>query len=121
MFRSEIKWITVKKPLPSEKQAKMAIRFTKYRMGIEKLEAVVHKLLCDLGVPTPWFSSYKAFSRECYRILKKYYGKNQELLNQRLNEIIKRWVKEGLKEDVLLQVKDKIIALFGTMRLRGEI
>jgi hypothetical protein len=120
VLRGEIKRIEAKKPLPTEKQEKMAIGFTKYRIRIEKLEAEVHKLLCELSVPTPWFALYKGFVRECYPVLKKYYGKNQELLNRTLTEIIKRWQKEGLKDDVLLKLKDKIISVFGTMRLRGE-
>ena len=121
VIRAEIKRISAKKPLPSEKQQKMAIGFTKYRIRIEKIEAEVHKLLCELSVPTPWFALYKGFTRECYRVLKKYYGKNQELLNKTLADIIERWKKEGLKDDVLLKLKDKIISVFGTMRLRGEI
>jgi transcriptional regulator with XRE-family HTH domain len=121
VLRAELKRISAKKPLPTEKQEKMAIGFTKYRIRIEKIEAEVHKLLCELGVQTPWFALYKGFARECYRLLKKYYGKNQELLNKTLAEIIERWQKEGLKDDVLLKLKDKIIAVFGTMRLRGEI
>jgi transcriptional regulator with XRE-family HTH domain len=120
VIRAEIKRISAKKPLPSEKQQKMAIGFTKYRIRIEKLEAEVHKLLCELSVPTPWFALYKGFTRECYQALKKYYGRNQELLNKTLTEIIKRWQKEGLKDDVLLKLKDKIISVFGTMRLSGE-
>jgi transcriptional regulator with XRE-family HTH domain len=118
---AEIKRIEAKKPLPTEKQEKMTIGFTKYRIRIEKLEAEAHKLLCELGVPTPWFASYKAFTRQYYRALKKYFGKNQELLNKTLAEIIVRWKKEGLKEDVLLKLKDKIISVFRTMRQRGEV
>jgi transcriptional regulator with XRE-family HTH domain len=121
VLRAEIKRISAKKPLASEKQEKMAIGFTKYRIRIEKIEAEVHKVLCEIGVQPPWFALYKGFTRECYRVLKKYYGKNQEQLNKTINEIINRWQKEGLKEDVLLKLKDKIISVFGTMRLRGEI
>ena len=73
----EIKRIEAKKPLPTEKQEKMAIGFTKYRIIIERIEAEVHKLLCDLGVKTPWFALYKDFARECYHALKKNYGKNK--------------------------------------------
>jgi transcriptional regulator with XRE-family HTH domain len=120
-IKAELKRIEAKKPLPSEKQQKMAIGFTKYRIQIEKLEAETHKLLCDLGVPTSWFASYKAFARECYKTLKKYYGPNQEILTKKLKETMRRWKKEGLKDDVLLKLKDKIISVFGTMRSRGEI
>jgi hypothetical protein len=121
VLRAEIKRISAKKPLPSEKQEKMAIGFTKYRMIIEKIEAEVHKVLCEIGIQPPWFALYKGFARECYRALKKYYGKNQERFNKTIDEIISRWNKEGLKEDILLKLKDKIISVFGTMRLRGEI
>jgi transcriptional regulator with XRE-family HTH domain len=120
-IKAEIKRISAKKPLPSKKQQKMAIGFTKYRIRIEKIEAETHKLLCDLSVPTPWFALYKAFARECTRALKKYYGKNPELLNKNLTVIIERWQIEGLKKDVLTKLKDKIISVFGTMRRRGEI
>jgi transcriptional regulator with XRE-family HTH domain len=107
VLRGEIKRIEAKKPLPTEKQEKMAIGFTKYRVKIERIEAAVHKVLCELGIQPPWFALYKDFARECYRALKRYYGK--EILSEKLQEIIRRWVKEGLKEDVLLKVKGATI------------
>jgi len=121
VLRGEIKRIEAKKPLPTEKQEKMAIGFTKYRIKIERIEAEVHKVLCELGVPTTWFALYKGFTRECYRALKKYYGKNQALLNKTLAEIIERWEKEGLKQDVLLKVRDKVISVFSSLRLKGMV
>jgi transcriptional regulator with XRE-family HTH domain len=107
VLMGEIKRIESKKPLPTVKQEKMAIGFTKYRIKIEQIEAEVHKVLCELGVQPPWFALYKYFARECYRALKRYYGK--EILSQKLSEIIRRWIKEGLKEEVLLKVKDATI------------
>jgi hypothetical protein len=133
VIRAEIKRISAKKPLPSVKQKKMAIGFTKYRIKIERIEAEVHKLLCELSVPTPWFASYKAFARACYRSLsnrpfveetrlgKKYYGKNQVLLNKTFAEIIGHWKQEGLKEDVLLKLKDKIVSVFAGLRMKGMV
>ncbi|MDH5684143.1 MAG: helix-turn-helix domain-containing protein [candidate division WOR-3 bacterium] len=110
VIQAEIKRIKARKPLPTEKQEKMAIGFTKYRIRIEKIEAEVHKLLCALSVPTTWFGMYKAFSRECYRVLKRFYGK--EILSDKFQAIIRRWVKEGLKEDILLKVKEVTIKVF---------
>ncbi|MDH5683876.1 MAG: hypothetical protein OEZ20_05375, partial [candidate division WOR-3 bacterium] len=88
----------------------------------------------------PWFSSYKAFTRECCRTLsnrpfvektrlgKKYYGKaftppqeSKEKLEQSLNKIISKWQKEGLKQDVLLKLKEKIVSVFFALRLKGII
>ena len=121
VIRAEIKRIEAKKPLPTKKQEKMAIGFTRYRIMIERIEAGVHKLLCELEVPSPWFLSYKAFTRECVKVLRKYYLKNPEMLKKSLAQIIERWQKEGLKDDVLLKLKDKIISVFRTIRLRSEV
>jgi len=112
VLRGEIKPIEAKKPLPTEKQEKMAISFTKYRIKIERIEAEVHKVLCELGVPTPWFSLYKDFSRQCYRILKQYYGKEPEKLKERLSELVRQWQKRGLQENVLLKVKEKTLFVY---------
>ena len=120
-IRAEIKRISAKKPLPTEKQQKMAIGFTKYRIRIEKIETEVHKLLCDLAAPTSWFALYKAFARECYRALKKYFGKNQVLLNKTINEIINHWKQEGFKEDMLLKLKDKIVSVFAGLKMKGMV
>jgi len=109
VLMGEIKRISAKKPLPTEKQEKMAVGFTKYRIKIERIEAAVHKVLCELP-ESGWFALYKDFARECYRILKRYYGK--EILSDKFQAIIRRWVKEGLKEDVLLKVKDATIKVF---------
>jgi hypothetical protein len=99
----------------------MAIGFTKYRIIIERFEAEAHKLLCELGVPTPWFSLYKDFVRECYRTLKKNYGKEPEKLNNVLSALVLRWQKEGLEEDVLLKLKDKVVSAFYSLKLRGVV
>jgi len=99
----------------------MAIGFTKYRIRIERMEAAAHKLLCDMNVATPLFSLYKDFTRECYQALKKYYGKEPEKLSKTLIDLTDRWREEGLKQEVLLKLKDKIILTFTEMRLRRMV
>jgi hypothetical protein len=116
-----MKRILARKPLPTQKQEKMAIGLTKYRIIIERIEAEAHKLLCELGIPTPWFSLYKGFVRECYKALKRYYGRNQELLNKTLNAIVRKWLKEGLKENVLLKLQEKVIAGYVDLRMKGIV
>jgi len=96
----------------------MAIGFTKYRIIIERIEAEVHKILCEMNVKTPWFSLYKDFARQCYQTLKKYHNKDNEKLAQSLKELVRRWQKEGLKEDVLLKLKDKVIAIFTELKMK---
>ena len=128
VLRGEIKRILAKKPLPTEKQERMAIGFTKYRIRIEQIEAEAHRLLCENGVPTPLFSLYKDFVRECYRAMKQHFGKmysepapkiRGETLEQTLNKFIQIWVKEGLKEDILLKLKARILSVFTSMRMKG--
>ncbi|MEO0093186.1 MAG: hypothetical protein ABIK67_02875, partial [candidate division WOR-3 bacterium] len=110
VLRGEIKRLESKKPLPAEKQTKMAIGFAKYWITIEEIETAVHKTLCELGVQPPWFALYKDFAREYYKTLKRYYGKLD--LSPRLAEIVKRWKKEGLKEDILVKVSKVIEKMF---------
>jgi transcriptional regulator with XRE-family HTH domain len=112
VLMGEIKRIEAKKPLPTAKQERMAVGFTRYRMRMERIEAEVHKLLCELGVQASMgkFALYKDFARECYGILKRYYGK--EPLGEKFQPIINRWVKEGLKVDVLEKVRDVTIKVF---------
>jgi len=125
VLRGEIKRILAKKPLPTGKQEKMAIGLTEYRIIIERIEAEAHKLLCELSIPAPWFSLYKGFVRECYKALKKYYGRNQGLLNKSalggLTDIVRKWVKEGLKEDVLLKLQENVISVYNNLRMKGIV
>ncbi len=116
MFRSEIKWITVKKPLPSEKQAKMAIGFTKYRNLIEPIEAEAHKLLGELAVPTTWFSLYKDYTRECVKALRKHYGKNPESLQKDLPLIDWKWLDRGLNQTILIKLKERVISVYEKLK-----
>ncbi len=88
----------------------MAIGFTKYRIKIEEIETAVHKTLCELGVQPPWFALYKDFAREYYKTLKRYYGKQR--LAERCAEIVKKWVKKGLKENIIVKVGEVIERMF---------
>jgi hypothetical protein len=42
-------------------------------------------------------------------------------LEQTLNKFIQKWVKEGLKEDILLKLKTRILSVFTSMRMKGMI
>jgi transcriptional regulator with XRE-family HTH domain len=108
----------IKKPLPDEKREHMAVEFTKYRIEIEKVEAVIHKLLCDFAPGTYSFPFYKDCARAFYSALVKYYGKDQKKLNQKLTEIFRLGVKNGLKENILLKIKEKVILVFKSQRHR---
>ncbi|MFB0509890.1 MAG: hypothetical protein ACETVX_05290 [bacterium] len=45
----------------------------------------------------------------------------KETLEQSLNKITSKWQKEGLKQDVLLKLKEKIVSVFFALRLKGII
>jgi transcriptional regulator with XRE-family HTH domain len=100
------------KPLSTEKQEEMSVEFAKYRIKIEKIESEVHKLLCDFAPGTFYFPFYKDCARAFYSALVKYYGKAPKKLDQKLTEIVKLGVKNGLKENILLKIKEKVISVF---------
>jgi len=100
------------KPLPDEKRENTAIEFAKYRIKIEKVEEEVHKILCDFAPGTYSFPFYKDCARAFFSALVKFYGKDQKRLNQKLNNIIKLGVSNGLKENILLRIKEKVILVF---------
>jgi transcriptional regulator with XRE-family HTH domain len=100
------------KSLSEQQKHRAAVKFGKYRLIIEPLEAEVQKKLGELNVPIAHNQAYKDFTRECFSALKKYYHKDQLLLTQRFAEIMKSWQAQGLKEEVLLIIKDIVIAHF---------
>jgi hypothetical protein len=34
---------------------------------------------------------------------------------------VKKWVKKGLKEEILLKLKEKIVSTFAELKLRGRV
>lgn len=100
------------KPLSTKKQEEMAIEFAKYRIKIEKVEAEVHKILCDFAPGTYSFPFYKDCARAFFSALVKYYGKDQKKLNKKLTEIIRLGKSNGLKEKILLRIKEKVVSVF---------
>lgn len=100
------------KPLSDRQKNRAAVKFGKYRIMIEPIEAEVHKKLGELNIPIAQNLVYKDFTHECFSALKKYYHKDQSLLTQRFAEILRSWQAQGLKEEVMLQIKEMIIAHF---------
>jgi len=100
------------KPLTKQKKEKMSVGFAQHRVMIEPIEAGVQKLLGELSAPLYSNQFYKAFARECYSALKKYYHKDPLLLTQRLAEIMKTWKVQGLTEEILEKVKEITIRAF---------
>jgi transcriptional regulator with XRE-family HTH domain len=107
--RTEQYRLRKQKALPSEKAKKMAGEFLRYRVKIEPIEAEVQKKLGELKVPIVHNQAYKNFIRESFQALKKYFHKDKLLLKQRFAEIIRTYKAQGLKEEVLLPLKDIIL------------
>jgi transcriptional regulator with XRE-family HTH domain len=107
------------KPLTQQKKDKMSLGFAKHRANIEPIEREIQKLLGELSAPLWSNQFYKAFARECYTILKKNKPLNtlisqkelsaSSVLNIKLNQIIEKWAKKGLKREFLNKVKDIVL------------
>lgn len=61
------------KSLSVDSFQKAGIEFAQHRIKNEYIEAKVHRKLCELVVGEISFLAYKLYSRECYKILQKYY------------------------------------------------
>jgi transcriptional regulator with XRE-family HTH domain len=100
------------KPLPQQQKEKMAVDFGKHRAVIEGIEREATILLGDSQEPFILNHYYKAFARECYSAIKKLTTKEisadsaSSALNIKLSQIIEKWIKKGLKRDILEKIKE---------------
>jgi hypothetical protein len=58
------------------------------------------------------FPLYKAYTRECYRVIQKYFAKQPDVYKQKIAEIDERWLKRGLKPEPLDGIKKTVLAEF---------
>jgi transcriptional regulator with XRE-family HTH domain len=108
----EKKRLIKQKPLSEEKRAKMTVRFSNFRSKIEPIETAVHALLCQVVIPEVHFPLYKAYTRECYRAINKYFAKEPEKFKQKMSEINNIWIKRGLKPEALEKITSTVFAAF---------
>lgn len=111
------------KPLTNLARHQASVKFGKYRIKIGRIEAEIQKKLGELNVPIVQNQGYKDFARECYSILKKENMPRINTdkssvrirgLNDKLNQIIEKWLKQGLQKEVLEIIKEMIINKFLT-------
>lgn len=104
------------KPMSQEKKDKMSLRFGKHRAIIEPIEKEVTYLLGDSGEPYILNQYYKAFAREIYSTLRKIAPQKSlpanSALNSKLQPIIDKWVKKGLKQEILEKIKEIPVKYF---------
>ncbi|MEO0075549.1 MAG: hypothetical protein ABIK31_05510, partial [candidate division WOR-3 bacterium] len=108
------------KPYSEQQKYKAAVEFGKYRIKIEPIEDEIQKRLGELNVPIAHNQAYKDFARECYKALKNNIGrklsfddtdlKKIALLESMLDEIIKKWNKQGLDLNTMQIVKGIVIS-----------
>jgi len=108
----EKKRMLKQKPLSEEKRKRMATRFGNYRSRIEPIETAVHALLCQIVIREVDFPLYKAYTRECYRAINKYFTKDSEKYREKMSEINQAWVKRGLKPEILERINNTVLAEF---------
>lgn len=106
------------KPLTQEQKEKMAVEFGKYRTVMEQIEQEITLLLGDSNEPRLYNQFYKAFARECYRVINKFITKSRKekstkkisanqlsaTIKERLHLIVKKWCNRGLKRKILEQI-----------------
>jgi transcriptional regulator with XRE-family HTH domain len=111
-FWAEKKKLIKRKPLAQDTQDRMAVRFGSYRSQIEPIELAVHRLLCEIVIPEVLFPSYKAYTRECFKAIRKYFSKDPVLLKQKLSNINQEWIANKLNPEVLDKIQNTILAVY---------
>jgi hypothetical protein len=109
---AEKKKLIKPKPLAQDTRDRMAVRFGNYRSKIEPIELAVHRLLCEIVIPEVLFPSYKAYTRECFKAIRKYFSKDPVLLKQKLSNINQEWIANRLNPEVLDKIQTTILAIY---------
>lgn len=114
------------KPIEPKQKEKMVIDFGKYRAVIEQIEREITLFLGDSGEPYMLNQYYKAFAREIYSSIRKFTTKARKFESTKentkdiscppkavscsswleLDKIIEKWIKKGLKREILEQIKE---------------
>ena len=109
---SEKKKLIKQKPLSQDKQEQMAVRFARYRAQIEPIELAVQRLLNQIVIPEVLYPFYKAYTRECFKAIRKYLAKDPVLLKQKISNINDQWIANGLNAEVLDKIQTTILAVY---------
>lgn len=113
------------KPLSEKVHHQASVKFGKYRMKIEPIEAEIQKKLGELNVPTIYNQAYKDFAREFYKLVRNEYkprmttdmkkaniSVNISDYSDKLNQIIEKWLKQELERDILQAVGEIVIRYY---------
>jgi len=109
---SEKKKLIKQKPLSQDKQEQMAVRFARYRSQIEPIELAVQRLLNQIVIPEVLYPFYKAYTRACFKAIRNYLAKDPVLLKQKIGNINKEWIVNGLNAEVLGKIQTTILAVY---------
>lgn len=52
------------------------------------------------------------FGRECYRVIKRYQGKDDLILKQKLTNLYRVYTEQGLDKDIADKIKQTILKLY---------
>ena len=111
-YHAEEKKLQKQNPLLIAKHIEMTKKYLQSRIDTELIENEVNKLLNIIVIPEVLYPAYRAFTRECVKVIKKYHRKDPSLLKQKLLEIIKKWTILKLDGEILEKVKATIIRFF---------
>jgi transcriptional regulator with XRE-family HTH domain len=99
------------KPLSKESQHKAVIRFGNYRIKIELIQSLAYQVIAKHAPDTTLNPFYRAFVNEIYKQLKKKFLARL-CLDKGFDQIIQKWVKKGLRQEILVEIKDVVLNYF---------
>jgi transcriptional regulator with XRE-family HTH domain len=115
IYHTEEKKVQKQKPIRSEKRRQMAVKYLQSRIKLIPVETAINDLLVENNLIKHYlFNSYMNFGRECYRVYKKYYHKDQSYMKQELAGLTKSWGQGGLDKEAMEKIKQAIYKLYNS-------
>jgi hypothetical protein len=110
---AEQKKVQAQKPLTRSKVRDMAKKYVQARIKLVPVETAVNRLLVEHNLDqSTYYTSYMNFGRECYRVIKKCFQKDELLMKQELTNLYQVYTKQGLDKEIAEKVKEAILNLY---------
>jgi len=110
---TEEKKVQAQKPITRQKVRDMAHKYVQARIKLVPVENAVNRLLVEHNLSqSAYYTGYMNFARECYRVIKKYQGKDDLILKQKLVNLYRVYTEQGLDKEIAEKIKLTVLKLY---------
>lgn len=110
---AEQKKVQAQKPITRQKARDMAKKYIQARIKLMPVEAVVIHLLAEHKLSqSAYYTSYMNFGRECYRVIQKYFSKDDLIMKQKLVRLYRVYTEQGLDKEISEKIRQTVIKFY---------